>query len=70
MFENLNLIFTILSVVASAGVAWGITKTQIKHMQAQIDAVQKTHTRDHDLLVKLDTKIDMLLDNRYKGAKK
>lgn len=70
MLENWNLIFTILSVVASAGVAWGITKAKINHIEEKVDAVQKTHTRDHDLLVKLDTKIDMLLDNRYKGVKK
>lgn len=66
MLDHANLFITVVSVAVSAGVAWGIAKAKIVGLEREVDLMKKNHTRDHDLLVKLDTKMDMLLDKKGK----
>lgn len=53
----------IVTGLISVGVSYGVIKTKINAMEQKIERFDK----DHDLLVELNTKIDMLLK---KGAKK
>lgn len=47
----------IITAVVSVAVSYGVIKTKINAMEQKIEKFDK----DHDLLVELNTKIDMLL---------
>lgn len=47
----------ILTALVSIGVSYGVIKTKVNAMEQKIERFDK----DHDLLVELNTKIDMLL---------
>ena len=52
-----ELILPVLSVIVSVAVSYGVMKTKINMMEQKLEKFDK----DHDLLVELNTKIDMLL---------
>lgn len=53
----------ILTAIVSISVSYGVVKTKINQIESELD----TFRRDHDLLVELNTKMDMLLKQ---GSKK
>ena len=52
----------ILTAIVSIAVSYGVVTTKIKQMEQEME----TFRRDHDLLVELNTKMDMLLKQRGK----
>ena len=52
----------ILTAVVSISVSYGVIKAKI----AEIERKVEKHDKDHDLLVELNTKVDMLLKQRSK----
>lgn len=52
----------ILTAIISVSVSYGVVKTKISQIESELD----TFRRDHDLLVELNTKMDMLLKQRSK----
>lgn len=52
----------VVTAIVSIGVSYGVIKTKINNMEQKIERFDK----DHDLLVELNTKIDMLLKQRSK----
>lgn len=52
----------ILTAIVSISVSYGVVKTKIN----QIETEMATFRKDHDLLVELNTKMDMLLKQRNK----
>jgi hypothetical protein len=64
--EHLNLIISLLGIALSAGVAWGITSAKIKETENRLNVLSATYSKDHDLLVEIKTKLDMLLKGRVK----
>lgn len=52
----------ILTALVSISVSYGVIKTKVANMERKIERFDK----DHDLLVELNTKIDMLLKQRGK----
>ena len=52
----------ILTAIISISVSYGVVKTKINQIESELD----TFRRDHDLLVELNTKMDMLLKKRSK----
>lgn len=52
----------ILTAIISVSVSYGVVKTKINQIESELD----TFRRDHDLLVELNTKMDMLLKQRSK----
>lgn len=52
----------ILTAIVSISVSYGVVKTKINQIESELD----TFRRDHDLLVELNTKMDMLLKQRSK----
>lgn len=52
----------ILTAIVSISVSYGVVKTKISQIESELD----TFRRDHDLLVELNTKMDMLLKQRSK----
>ena len=52
-----EIVLAIASTVVSVAVSYGVMKTKINMMEQKLEKFDK----DHDLLVELNTKIDMLL---------
>lgn len=52
----------IITALVSISVSYGVVTTKIKSMEQELE----TFRRDHDLLVELNTKMDMLLKQRGK----
>lgn len=50
----------IITAAVSVSVSYGVMRQKIKDMEEKIERFDK----DHDLLVELNTKIDMLLKNQ------
>lgn len=51
-----------LTAIVSISVSYGVIKTKIRTIEDKMERFD----RDHDLLVELNTKIDMLLKQRSK----
>ena len=52
----------IVTALVSVSVSYGVVTTKIKSMERELE----TFRRDHDLLVQLNTKMDMLLEQKAK----
>jgi hypothetical protein len=52
----------IITALVSISVSYGVIKTKV----AEIERKVEKHDKDHDLLVELNTKVDMLLKQRGK----
>ncbi|MDR3335080.1 MAG: hypothetical protein LBT13_09395 [Treponema sp.] len=50
-----------LSLWASAGIAWEIAQTKLKALEIRLAIVESEHKSDHDLLIEIRTKLDMLI---------
>ena len=55
-----HLVPEILTAVVSIAVSWGVIKTKIAAIEKKVERFDA----DHDLLVSLNTKIDMLLNKQ------
>lgn len=55
----------IITALISISVSYGVVTTKIKQMENEME----TFRRDHDLLVELNTKIDMLLKSQQRSKK-
>lgn len=58
--EFITITISVITVIISVGISYGIMKTKIGIMEQKLAKFDK----DHDLLVELNTKIDMLLKKR------
>lgn len=50
----------ILTAIVSISVSYGVVKTKISQIETELNTFRK----DHDLLVELNTKMDMLLEQK------
>lgn len=49
----------VAATFVSIGVSWGIISTKVKQIEEQMDDMKK----DHDLIIRLDTKMDGINEN-------
>jgi hypothetical protein len=56
-----QLIIAIATLAVSAGIAWGISQSKLKALEIRLAIVESEHKNDHDLLIEIKTKLDMLL---------
>ena len=59
-------LFEIISALVSIGVSWGIISTKIKNQEREIEEVKtqiKELQEDHDLVIRIDTKVDGLAES-------
>lgn len=59
--ENINLWIAIGGAVLSVGTAWGIVTTRVKQVEARVDELDDGRTKDHDLLIEIRTKLDIIM---------
>lgn len=52
----------IITALVSISVSYGVIKTKVTEIERKVEK----HDKDHDLLVELNTKVDMLLKQRGK----
>jgi hypothetical protein len=50
----------VITALVSVAVSYGAMKAEIRNLKQKVDK----HDADHDLLVELNTKIDMILKNQ------
>ena len=55
----------ILTAIVSISVSYGVVKTKISQIETELNTFRK----DHDLLVELNTKMDMLLKQQQPKKK-
>lgn len=55
----MEYIIGIAATFVSIGVSWGIISTKVKQIEAQVEDMKK----DHDLIIRLDTKMDGINEN-------
>ncbi|MDR1470091.1 MAG: hypothetical protein LBT00_12450 [Spirochaetaceae bacterium] len=56
-----QLIIAIGTLAVSAGIAWGIATNKLKALEIRLAIVESEHKTDHDLLIEIKTKLDMLI---------
>lgn len=52
----------IITALVSVSVSYGVIKAKVSEIERKVEK----HDKDHDLLVELNTKVDMLLKQRGK----
>ena len=58
--EYLTVVISVITIIISVGISYGIMKTEIRTVKEK----QEKYDKDHDLLVEVNTKIDMLLNKQ------
>lgn len=56
--EYIAIGISIITILISVGISYGIMKAKMNYMEQKIEK----HDKDHDLLVEVNTKVDMLLE--------
>ncbi|MDR1232051.1 MAG: hypothetical protein LBK61_11720 [Spirochaetaceae bacterium] len=66
---DIQLIIAIGTLAASAGIAWGVATSKLKNLEIRLAVVESEHKVDHDLLIEIKTKLDMLIQRTYQPGK-
>jgi hypothetical protein len=66
---DMQLIIAIGTLAASAGIAWGVVTSKLKNLEIRLAVVESGHKVDHDLLIEIKTKLDMLVQRTYQPGK-
>jgi hypothetical protein len=62
---NLSQISAIDALAVSAGIAWGVATSKLKALEIRLAVVESEHKMDHDLLIEINTKLDILIQRAY-----
>ncbi|MDR1898389.1 MAG: hypothetical protein LBQ55_00085 [Treponema sp.] len=58
---DIQLIIAIGTLAVSAGIAWGVASGKLKTLEIKLAIVEGEHKTDHDLLIRLDEKVNLIL---------
>jgi hypothetical protein len=56
-----RIILSQKTLAASAGIVWGISQSKRRSLDIRIGIVEAEHKSDHDLLIRLDEKVNVIL---------
>jgi len=56
-----QLIIAIATLAVSAEVAWGVASAKLRALEIRLAIVESEHKTDHDLLIEIRTKLDILI---------
>ena len=59
---NIQIIISIVTMIASCGVAWGVVKQQLKQFDERLDALESDNKTNRELLIEIKTKVDLILE--------
>lgn len=60
-----TIVISLVTMILSIGASWGMITTKIKNLEKRIEEQQERleeMRKDHDLIIKLDTKVDGIFD--------
>lgn len=63
---DLQIIISVVTIIASCGVAWGVVKQQLKQFEERLDALETDNKTNRELLIEIKTKVDLLLEGSIK----
>lgn len=63
---DIQIIISIVTMIASCGVAWGVVKQQLKQFDERLDALEVDNKTNRELLIEIKTKVDLLLEGSIK----
>ena len=63
---DLQIIISVVTIIASCGVAWGVVKQQLKQFEERLDALESDNKTNRELLIEIKTKVDLLLEGSIK----
>ena len=66
---NLQIVISIVTMIASCGVAWGVVKQQLKQFDERLDALEADNKTNRELLIEIKTKVDLILEGSIKKKK-
>jgi hypothetical protein len=66
---NIQIIISIVTMIASCGVAWGVVKQQMKQFEERLDALEADNKTNRELLIEIKTKVDLILEGSIKKRK-
>jgi hypothetical protein len=63
---DLQIVISVVTIIASCGVAWGVVKQQLKQFEERLDALETDNKTNRELLIEIKTKVDLLLEGSIK----
>lgn len=61
-----SVVISIVSIVASACVAWGIVKQQVKNLEERLSTLEDDNKTNREILIEIRTKVELLLEGSIK----
>ena len=58
---DLQVIMGMITLIGSAGIAWGVSVNRLKALEIRLAFTENEHRADHDLLIEIKTKLDMII---------
>lgn len=66
---EISVVISIVSIVASACVAWGIVKQQVKNLEERLSALEDDNKTNREILIEIRTKVQMILEGSIRKHK-
>ena len=60
---DIQVVLAIVTLVGSIAIAWGVSVAKQRTLEIRLGVVESEHKADHDLLIEIKTKLDILLSN-------
>jgi hypothetical protein len=58
---DVQIAIALITLVGSAGIAWGVSANKLKALEIRAGILESAYKTDHDILIEIKTKVDMLL---------
>jgi hypothetical protein len=65
---DIQVILAVVTLVGSVAVAWGVSVAKQRALKIRLGVTESEHKVDHDLLIEIKTKLDILLSNYTRQA--
>jgi|ABDH01.1.fsa_nt_gi hypothetical protein len=60
---DIQVVLAVITLVGSVAVAWGVSVAKQRTLEIRLGVIESEHKADHDLLIEIKTKLDILLSN-------
>ena len=60
---DIQVVLAIVTLVGSIAIAWGVSVAKQRTLEIRLGVIESEHKADHDLLIEIRTKLDILLSS-------
>jgi len=60
---DIQVVLAIVTLVGSIAIAWGVSVSKQRTLEIRLGVLESEHKADHDLLIEIKTKLDIILSN-------